>query len=96
MIGAGFSGYTLMLNQERLVQIQDAVKQNEWDLLLLYGHAWRKDFFRSLLNFNFCGAHAAVAISHAGELHIVAPDPWDAEILNASGDGEAVLARISP
>ena len=93
IIAAGFSGYTLMLNQERLVQIQDAVKQNEWDLLLLYGHAWRKDFFRSLLNFNFCGTHAAVAISHAGELHIVAADPWDAENLNASGDGEVVLAR---
>ena len=50
-----------------------------WDLLLLYGHSWRKDFFRCVLNFNFAGPHAAVALLRSGEVHVLATDPWDEE-----------------
>ena len=50
-----------------------------WDLLLLYGHTWRKDFFRCLINVNFSGPHALAAVDCSGEVQAVMSDPWDAE-----------------
>jgi Xaa-Pro dipeptidase len=56
-----------------------------WDTLVLYGHTWRKDFFRCLVNVNFSGPHAAAVLRRSGELHVLVSDPWDAEIINDSG-----------
>jgi Xaa-Pro dipeptidase len=74
-----------MLNQDRLRQLQDTMAEHGWDFLLLYGHAWRKDFFRCLLNVNFLGPHAAVAVARSGELHILVSHPWDVESLSPFG-----------
>ena len=82
-----------MLNQERLLQLTDLMTEQGWDLLLLYGHAWRKDFFRCLLNVNFSGPHAVAALRRSGEVHVVVSDPWDAESVSASFDGRVSLAR---
>lgn len=68
-----------MLNQDRLRQLQEAMHEHGWELLLLYGHTWRKDFFRCLLNVNFLGPHAAIALTRSGELQVLVTDPWDAE-----------------
>jgi Xaa-Pro dipeptidase len=61
--------------------------EHGWDLLLLYGHTWRKDYFRCLINFNFAGPHAVAAIDRAGSVRVVVCDPWDLEALN----GEAIF-----
>ena len=57
------------------------MREQAWDLLLLYGHTWRKDYFRCLENFNFSGPHAVAAVDRSGEVTIIVSDPWDAEAL---------------
>lgn len=69
-----------MLNQDRLSQLTALMTERHWDLLLLYGHTWRKDFFRCLLNVNFSGPHALAALDRSGEVRAVLSDPWDAEL----------------
>ncbi len=58
-----------------------------WDLLLLYGHTWRKDYFRCLVNFNFAGPHAVAVVDRSGNVRVIVCDPWDLEALN----GEAIF-----
>jgi len=70
-----------MLNIERRRQFAELMAESGWDTLLLYGHSWRKDFFRSLVNFNFFGPHAVAALSSSDELSIVVSHPWDYELL---------------
>ena len=81
-----------MLNLVRREQLIHLMKERGWDLLLLYGHAWRKDFFRCLVNVNFSGACAAAVLSRSGEVRVLAADPWDAELSSGQftpdfGDG---------
>jgi len=57
------------------------MSERGWDLLLLYGHTWRKDYFRCLVNFNFSGSHALAALDRSGEVRVIVSDPWDAEAL---------------
>jgi Xaa-Pro dipeptidase len=70
-----------MLNAERRRQFEDLMRESGWDVLLLYGHSWRKDFFRSLVNFNFFSPHAVAALTRDGELSVVVSHPWDYELL---------------
>jgi len=87
-----------MLNPERLSQLQDLMAERRWDLLLLYGHPWRKDFFRCLINLNFSGPHALAALDRSGEVQAVMSDPWDAEAVAecpAASDFEEGLARLA-
>ena len=55
--------------------------ENGWDFLLLYGHTWRKDYFRCLVNFSFSGPHAVAALDRSGEVRVIVSDPWDAEAI---------------
>ena len=55
-----------------------------WDSILLYGNAWRKDPFRSLVNVNFSGDHALARLSRSGEIAVTFSDPWDSEIASAT------------
>jgi Xaa-Pro dipeptidase len=67
-------------------------------LLLLYGHTWRKDFFRCLVNLNFSGPHALAALDRSGQVRAVLSDPWDAEALTdcpASSDFLQGLAQLA-
>lgn len=82
-----------MLNQDRLRQLQDAMREHGWDLLLLYGHTWRKDFFRCLLNVNFSGPFAVLALTGSGDLHALVSDPWDAESISEVLPGNVTFAR---
>lgn len=82
-----------MLNQDRLRELQDAMAEHGWDMMLLYGHSWRKDFFRCLLNVNFSGPHAAIALTRSGELQVVVSDPWDAESISEFVDGNVTFAQ---
>ena len=75
-----------MLNTVRRRQYLDLMAESGWDVLLLYGHAWRKDFFRSLVNFNFFGPHAVAALARSNELTVVLSHPWDCEILTPKLD----------
>ena len=77
-----------MLNTERRRQFVDLMAESDWDVLLLYGHAWRKDFFRSLVNFNFFGPHAVAALTRSNELTVVLSHPWDQELLAGKLDGQ--------
>src|SRR5580698_7012038 len=60
------------------------MSEQGWDLLLLYGHTWRKDYFRCLVNFNFSGPHAVAVVDRSGEVHVILSDPWDAEAFPGS------------
>ncbi len=73
--------YAPMINTERRQQFVDLMAESGWDALLLYGHSWRKDFFRSLVNFNFFGPHALAALTRSNELSVVVAHPWDRELL---------------
>src|SRR5213594_4236756 len=75
----------MMLNQERRQQFLTLMEESGWDTLLLYGNTSRKDFFRSLVNFNFFGPHAAAALTSNG-ISIVVSHPWDDELLQDSID----------
>src|SRR5215475_4262669 len=83
--GSDMSG---ILNSERRRQYLDLMSQSGWDVLLLYGHAWRKDFFRSLVNFNFFGPHAIAALTRSNEISVVLSHPWDHELLAAKLDAK--------
>ena len=87
-----------MLNQHRLAQLTDRMTEHGWDLLLLYGHTWRKDFFRCLVNVNFSGPHAVAALSRSGEVRVIVSDPWDGELMSGqvdvAPDFAAGLSRI--
>src|SRR5512138_625195 len=78
-----------MLNLERRRQFLDLMRESDWDVLLLYGHSWRKDFFRSLINFNFFGPHAVAALTRSNEISVVLSHPWDCELL--AGEVDAVV-----
>ena len=80
-----------MINENRRRQLLDLMAKRGWDSILLYGNAWRKDPFRSLVNFNFSGDHALARLSRSGDLSVTFSDPWDAE--NASGKLEPEFAR---
>ncbi len=64
-----------------------------WDTLILYGHAWRKDFFRSLINFNFFGPHAVLALTKSNELSVTLSHPWDYEWVRSGIDAEVRWSR---
>jgi Xaa-Pro dipeptidase len=72
------------INQTRLTQLTSLMSEHGWDLLLLYGHTWRKDYFRCLVNFNFSGPHAAAVLDRSGEVRVIVSDPRDAETLPGS------------
>jgi Xaa-Pro aminopeptidase len=76
----------LMINFHRRQQFLDLMSHSGWEVLLLYGHSWRKDFFRSLVNFNFFGPHAAAALTRSGEISILTSHPWDQEVLRKTLD----------
>jgi Xaa-Pro aminopeptidase len=77
-----------MLNLERRRQFLELMAESGWDSLLLYGHSWRKDFFRSLVNFNFFGPHAAAVLTRTNEISIVLSHPWDCEFLAGRVDAK--------
>ena len=64
-----------------------------WDTLVFYGHTWRKDFFRYLVNANFSGAHAAAALSRSGDVRVILADPWDYEMAAATLGSSVCLER---
>ncbi len=64
-----------------------------WDVLLVYGHSWRKDFFRSLVNFNFFGPHALATLDRSGEISILVSHPWDGEIIRANNEADVHYLR---
>ena len=79
-----------MLNSARRKQFLDLMTESGWDVLLLYGHSWRKDFFRSLVNFNFFGPHAVAALSRSNELSVMLSHPWDCESLAQKIDADVM------
>jgi Xaa-Pro dipeptidase len=74
-----------MLNRPRLKQLTELIAARGWDALILYGHTWRKDFFRCLVNANFSGPHAAAVLDRSGDVQVLVADPWDAEFIADSG-----------
>lgn len=80
-----------MLNQNRLGQIRAMIEDHGWDALLLYGHSWRKEHFRSLVNLNFQGPHAVVGVSRSGDINILVSDPWDQEVARTITDARITL-----
>ena len=77
----------MILNLERRQQFLSLMAESGWDTLLLYGNSSRKDFFRSLVNFNFFGPHVSAALTRDG-ISIVLSHPWDYELLNDKIDAK--------
>ena len=73
-----------MLNKDRIAQLTGLMTDRGWDFLLLYGHGWRKDFFRCLVNLNFSGPHAAAVLAPSGEVFVILSDPWDHEVASSA------------
>jgi Xaa-Pro dipeptidase len=80
-----------VIQEKRRKQLLELMTERGWDSILLYGNAWRKDPFRSLVNFNFSGDHALARLSRSGEIAVTFSDPWDAE--NASARLEPEFTR---
>src|SRR5579871_682598 len=74
----------MQINETRLTQLRELMSENNRDYLLLYGHTWRKDYFRCLVNFNFQGPHALAVVERSGEVKVVVSDPCDAEALTGA------------
>jgi Xaa-Pro dipeptidase len=70
-----------MMNEHRRGQLIDLMEERGWDSILLYGHGWRKEHFRSLVNVNYSGPHAAAWLARSGELRVTVTSPWDRELL---------------
>src|SRR5437870_3823388 len=84
-----------LIQEHRRKQLLELMTERGWDSILLYGHAWRKDPFRSLVNFNFSGDHALARLFRSGEISITFSDPWDAEIASGRLEPEFVRAFAS-
>jgi Xaa-Pro aminopeptidase len=82
-----------MLNQDRLRQLTSLMDERGWGFLLLYGHSWRKDFFRCLVNLNFSGTHAGALVSRNGGVSVIVSDPWDFE---TASEVQGVSASFEP
>lgn len=80
-----------MFNHDRLRQLICLMADRGWEFLLLYGHSWRKDFFRCLVNLNFSGLHGAALVSRSGEVSVIVSDPWDYETAAAAADASVYL-----
>jgi Xaa-Pro dipeptidase len=89
----------MTINQTRLHQLTSLMAEHGWDLLLLYGHTWRKDFFRCLINVNFSGPHAVAAVDRAGDVQVIVSDPWDRELIGDPAvfepDFAAAIGRLT-
>jgi Xaa-Pro aminopeptidase len=81
-----------MVNQKRREQYLRLMADRGWDVLILYGHSWRKDFFRSLVNFNFFGPHALAVLTSSNEMSIAVSHPWDLEWLSNSVDARVACS----
>jgi len=77
------------VNEHRRRQLMDLMAERRWDSILLYGHGWRKDYFRCLVNVNYSGPHAAAWLSRSGELTVIVVDPWDRELI-----ADTVLEKV--
>jgi Xaa-Pro dipeptidase len=76
----------------RLSPLAGLMQEHGWDLLILYGHAWRKDHFRYLVNLNFSGPEIAAALTPSGEVTCIVSHPWDFDVLSRELDAKVVLA----
>ncbi len=83
----------MSVNEHRRRQLMDLMADRAWDSILLYGHGWRKDYFRALVNVNYSGPHAAAWLSRSGELTVIVADPWDRELDRRFDFGEGDLRR---
>jgi Xaa-Pro dipeptidase len=80
------------LNKHRLRELRKLMDDQKWDAMVLYGHSWRKEFFRCLLNVNFAGPHAALVLLPSGEVSALVSDLWDREFVSAALDGSVLFA----
>ena len=80
------------INEHRRQQLLNLMAERRWDSIGLYGNAWRKDPFRSLVNINFSGDHALARLSRSGQIAVAFSDPWDAETASAALQPDFVKA----
>jgi Xaa-Pro dipeptidase len=80
------------VNKNRIGELRKLMGDREWDAMLFYGHSWRKEFFRCLLNVNFTGPHSAGILLSSGEISVLVSNPWDKESVAAVWDGDVLLA----
>jgi Xaa-Pro aminopeptidase len=77
-----------MLKHRRRGQYLALMKASGWDVLLLYGDGWRKDFVRSLVDLPYAGPQALAGLSQSGDVSILLTDPWDLDAARRGAAGE--------
>jgi Xaa-Pro dipeptidase len=88
-----------LIHEHRRRQLLDLMAERGWNSMLLYGHAWRKENFRCLVDFNFTGPYAAACLNRAGEVTVALADAWDHEAAPGSAfepDLARFFARSAP
>ncbi len=75
---------TSPVNEDRRKQLMELMADRGWDSILLYGQGWRKDYFRCLVNVNYCGPYAAAHLTRSGDLTVLLSDPWDRDLVPES------------
>ena len=80
-----------MLNAFRVTQYTELLEREGWDVFLLYGHGWRKEFVRSLLDLGYAGPHAVAGMTRDGETFALYSDPWDAEAARDAAGGSCAV-----
>jgi Xaa-Pro dipeptidase len=73
----------------------DLMADRGWDSILLYGHGWRKDYFRSLVNVNYCGPYAGAHLTRSGDLTVLLSDPWDRDLVPGAGEFTGEFPKAS-
>src|SRR5579885_2637918 len=77
-----------MMTETRRAQLARAMAEHGWDLLLLYGHAWRKDF--CLSDTQFPGHEWAEALLPSGESRSAGESPAAQVLADDSGKRVAI------
>jgi Xaa-Pro dipeptidase len=83
------------VNEHRRRQLMELMADRGWDSILLYGQGWRKDYFRSLVNVNYCGPYAAAHLARSGDLTTYLSDPWDRDLVPGSREFTSELPKAS-
>lgn len=82
-----------LLRQERARQLRDLMTESGWDLLLLYGDGWRKEFVRCLVDLDYLGPYSWAGITRDGEVFLLVSDPWDEELARSESEGALAVTR---
>ena len=79
------------LAQERLGRVLGLCRERGWRALLVYGNAWRCDYFRYISDFSILEGHAFALLKAEGDMTLFLESPVEAERAGVEGGGRCRL-----